>query len=1282
MFNVEEFLKSRKLEHTYKKLVESDLSLESIFELIYRDYDIGYEIVYGKKASSFWKLFKPEERIAILKKIYKDHYFQDNILSRFGFIFGDVSKDKKNECLNIIFNNILSPSDRNNKQNYLYYLSNLSKEERFNLISLNYKDIFNKDISVIQDYMFRVWYDGDADTIKRYMDFFKSDLDFFKYSAEYLYRACILVMFRKTYRDEDYRYFNQLILESIPYLGHDGIIKCITNSIKKSNFSTLVKFIINKDKFDSKALFYIIDTLKKQDDEKFVKLLYRSGDRDLSTLADYIIGKIDIKGITRRFNVEIPYPVIDKNFSSSDFDNMFAGKVVMNEHYDKAAYINLIRYLTKTNLSIFSSINMELMNPKYLDIFEERDEYGNRIYPSLRIIGKYTTLQNAILRLDDESLSIFKLIYKKLVRDDYDYTVILNTVLNNLAKVQEKLFNIIKNGYNDLNDTDKDKVIDSVIFILAKGNADFFNIKSIDNLANLKGYLKSMYSNIKDNYPSVYGLLNYYLISYYGMNIREAKDLIQTFASDLDVDQRLLDEDDKKIISSLKALKSLIECKNLDLLRKKIVLQESLTDNTIDFNIAYLASFEAQTRRMFTKVLNKKLSDPEKMYRYDKLSNYVGVDVYDGFDEDNPEFYMLITALGAYTSFDRPDNYYEDWVRPNNNVHAFCSSLISNQMMGTARANYAVLGFRNIPESSLLLSAPYDIASSTANSLMDTAVRTRRKFLFPDKMVDYTRHTHNEVTLERLYKDGKLLPSYVLYLTESFVPDMPLAEDIPDSIAAVNQGLSSWKNTLQAAKDFNVPIVVIDRSGVKHYEMERINNKLDELYDTKNPNLIYDILTRFENNRAGTRNYWNSYGFDSSDAKMIISRIFSIIDGIKDKRKAEACLMEMRRWLKDETTTKVGRKGFPVGDLELGIDCKKVSEKIKKRLAKLNKVNMSWKDALEIIENEDIQAMNATQKIELIRKFGFNIEAGRFNYLESNQKGLIYLKEILDEYHDLVPSLEDDIDRQRAYDISLGVHGKNHIDDVMLYTLLLAQEAFKDRDDCISLVNIAVTAAKYHDCGRTDDGDSDHALKGAMKSYHILKEKKVFNKAELAAIYTAIFCHDLKGISEDYETYSAKLFPDVLMAVEKGHEPNEKINYSDADLVDTLKKNKTNLNVMINTTKQITQILRDADALDRTRFWSSSKAFTDERMLSNEGKRYMNLAMRMSEFNALCDVQRYVKCGLISIDEIMDILSKAQTFKGERFEINSPKELEKEVRYMLIKKQEESRKISHGQETI
>lgn len=95
MFNVEEFLKSRKLEHTYKKLVESDLSLESIFELIYRDYDIGYEIVYGKKASSFWKLFKPEERIAILKKFIKIIIFKIIFYLDLDLFLGMLAKIKR-----------------------------------------------------------------------------------------------------------------------------------------------------------------------------------------------------------------------------------------------------------------------------------------------------------------------------------------------------------------------------------------------------------------------------------------------------------------------------------------------------------------------------------------------------------------------------------------------------------------------------------------------------------------------------------------------------------------------------------------------------------------------------------------------------------------------------------------------------------------------------------------------------------------------------------------------------------------------------------------------------------------------------------------------------------------------------------------------------------------------------------------------------------------------------------------------------------------------------------
>ena len=45
-------------------------------------------------------------------------------------------------------------------------------------------------------------------------------------------------------------------------------------------------------------------------------------------------------------------------------------------------------------------------------------------------------------------------------------------------------------------------------------------------------------------------------------------------------------------------------------------------------------------------------------------------------------------------------------------------------------------------------------------------------------------------------------------------------------------------------------------------------------------------------------------------------------------------------------------------------------------------------------------------------------------------------------------------------------------------------------------------------------------------------------------------------------------------------------------------------------------------------------------------------------------------------------IEKIKKINNEIRAIKSPKELEKEVRYMLIKKQEESRKIKHEQETI
>lgn len=1259
MFNLRQFIEMRKLEHTFNKIYRTKENISQVLELIYRDFNTGYEIIYGKKANNFWRMFTPDVRIEILSDIYKKGVYQDDILLHFGFIFQDVGKEIRYQALKKIYFEVLSEQDRNLSQNYSSYLSNLSEEDRFEEIKKNYKKIISKYPKIFDSLMFSVWHNLDNNYIFKYIELFESDESFIDNHATFIFDIVSTWMFNKKYSKDEYSYFSDALLKIIDNLDNNIISKILYTNIRGSYCLNIIK---NKDKIDPLILYAIINVLKKQNDADLIDKFRREGN-DLIAVADYIRGNINLEELAEKIQVEVPYPVVSKKFSEEEFEKMFAGKVIMNEHYDKTAYMNLIRYLTKTNINIFSSINMDLMNPKYLDIFEEKDELGNKVYPSLRIIGKYPKLQKIILSLDDESLSVFKLIYKRIVKDDYDYTVILTNVFNSLAKGHDKLFDIIKSEYNDLSSEDKNKVIDSLVFILSKGSSNYFGISSIRDLVDLKGYFKTKYASVKDECPSIKKLLNYYLLSYYGMTLNDARILISSFASDLDVDDNLLDENDRKIISSLKAIKSLIECKSYDILHKKLVLQESLNDGKIDYDVTYLTSFEAQIRKMYARVLNRKLSNLKNMNKYQGLSEEVGLDIYEGFNRSNPEFYLLISALGAYTNYVKPDNYYEDWVRPSNNVHAFCTSLISNQMMGTARANYAILGFTNIPESSLLISAPYDINSGQASSLIDTAVRTRRKFLFPDKTIDYTRHTHNEITLERLYKDSKYLPSYVLYFAEGFNPDT-----FTSDITSDETNLDAWNNALQAARDFNIPIVVVDRTKVKRHEKVVINAKLDEFKRTYNPHLIPEILTRFENNRAGVRKYWDSSLYTTTDANIIFSKIFAIIDEMKDRNRANDCLIEMRKWLRNEVTTKIARKGNAVGNVELGINCSDIFEKIKKRLVKLNKQSMTWKDAIDILENVDLQNLSALEKIKLLREYGFNIEADKFTYGESSQKGLFYLEDILSNFEELLPTFNDDIDRQKAYSLSLETHGKNHIDDVMLYALLLSVEAFKDRSDFISLVNMAVTAAKYHDCGRSDDGNSHHAIEGAIKSYHILKNKRIYNKAELAAIYTAIVCHDLKGIDESYETYCAKLYPDVLMAIIKGKEPNVKVSYTEDDLNRVVKVNNVNFNSLIDLTRRLCSIVRESDALDRTRFLKSTKSFTRESSLLPDSKRYMNLALRISELNALGNIQELINTGMIDINEVIDILDSPRKYDDFNISLDGPKELSRIIRRVLLER--------------
>ena len=114
-----------------------------------------------------------------------------------------------------------------------------------------------------------------------------------------------------------------------------------------------------------------------------------------------------------------------------------------------------------------------------------------------------------------------------------------------------------------------------------------------------------------------------------------------------------------------------------------------------------------------------------------------------------------------------------DWMRPKMGTHGFCTSLISNQMMGIARVKYVVLGFDTISPEALLLQGPYDLHSSNIDMDITTdSAYGISKYLSPKAMIDNTRHTHNELVIERLTPNGKLKPNYTVFMTEEYDKEM------------------------------------------------------------------------------------------------------------------------------------------------------------------------------------------------------------------------------------------------------------------------------------------------------------------------------------------------------------------------------------------------------------------------------------------------------------------------------------------------------------------------------
>jgi len=137
-----------------------------------------------------------------------------------------------------------------------------------------------------------------------------------------------------------------------------------------------------------------------------------------------------------------------------------------------------------------------------------------------------------------------------------------------------------------------------------------------------------------------------------------------------------------------------------------------------------------------------------------------------------------------------------------------------------------------------------DIFTATNIYNLRNHVGDNYSFIPANKLSDETRYGYNELVLDRfLINDEK----NILKLQPSYVVFYKFNEDD-------YKNTELYKNSLKTAKDFGIPIMVIDVPKVKQHEKEVIAIKEQELFASvePKPELLREIVIRYMNNYTGS----------------------------------------------------------------------------------------------------------------------------------------------------------------------------------------------------------------------------------------------------------------------------------------------------------------------------------------------------------------------------------------------------------------------------------------------
>lgn len=560
---------------------------------------------------------------------------------------------------------------------------------------------------------------------------------------------------------------------------------------------------------------------------------------------------IEFKALFEKINIEANKPEYNNifNFMPQYKKSDFSARDLLTTYYYNIAeclphlandkVYELMQKLHNSNSNIQNVINSKFLNEKIINTVDyEVIEYLSRYGKSLESnsYGKDG--------LSDAKLDLFIKAYDRL-----------KTIKTYPEEDSIKLVSIIqKLTDTEINETDfeNENNIDLLLLIsLQKDIADEFSkIKNQGEINRFELFKEKNKENARKDAHSPFitrrKILNAIGKRFFNYSYKEMIELKMKYNADFkeiyeiyreksrNGELSLEEENELKSLTIFRNISELMEVKDTKaLVRVFDELDQQEEYENCDF--AAMAILEENLKRVYSKDLERNAYTPNEK---DKKGQVDGIDIYS--PKEFKMFVHVVAAFGKYKLIDKDNlssSAKDKWNSDENKKnHILCTSYIGNDNMcyvriddKTKKANnledeQIIFGFGNVSNTEIIMASQSDIGSDTQNIASDNSFFLS-KFRLANKIYRTCRHGHNEVDLERRLKNNKnanIQPEYIVCF---------------DEISEISK---------KVAKDFNIPIVLIDKREVAKNQSEKLNEIVQKFKNTKKPELLEDIINLYQ----------------------------------------------------------------------------------------------------------------------------------------------------------------------------------------------------------------------------------------------------------------------------------------------------------------------------------------------------------------------------------------------------------------------------------------------------